>query len=318
MLEAGVSLGSEWICIKCKADQLYRTARDEIICGNCAAQYPIVDGVPVFVGDSEAHKAHMDKSLSEKREWYWNEQILGKNEDPWHDIGRRRYAALSDMLRAYVPKGKPILDLGCGDGRNLQLLKTVASGVTGTDYNLLRLQRAKGMAEGYESLCVSEVNALPFCDCSWDIVYFDQVLEHMPDPGQALESVHRILRHHGVLILGVPNEGCWYHQLKFRIKPSLLKKTDHVNFFTEKSIRALVERCGFAVKRTMGMTWGLPATGDGVLGPMTKVDRALRRYVWYNSVWERLGRVFLPGQYFELYLACIKVGDSETEPGKKG
>ena len=107
-------------------------------------------------------------------------------------------------------------------------------------------------------------------------------------------------------MLGVPNEGCWYHNLKFRLKPSLLRKTDHVNFFTLRTLTDLLVRSGFSVQSATGVTWGLPATGDGVLAIPTILDRHLRQVRWYNDAWDWFGRALMPNQYFELYLAASK------------
>lgn len=194
------------------------------------------------------------------------------------------------------------LDLGCGDGRNLQKLRGAGLRCVGVDYNVLRLARTPG-AGGYDFIFMADAKDLPVPDEYFDVVYCDQVLEHVTQPAELLHTVRRILKPRGVLILGVPNEGCWYFQLKFRLKPSLLANTDHVNFFTARTLRGLLEDSGLRVREMFGVTWGLPATGDRLLALPSAIDRLLRPYKWYNVFWDAFGRVLLPGQYFELYSA---------------
>jgi SAM-dependent methyltransferase len=49
-----------------------------------------------------------------------------------------------------------------------------------------------------------DLQALPFADSTYDIVYASHVLEHVPDDGRALAEIHRILAPGGIAILPVP------------------------------------------------------------------------------------------------------------------
>lgn len=292
------------LCLRCGQSEIC-PQQEGLICRGCGITYPVIDDIPMLVGDLESHLDYINISRVEKPDWYEGVQTHKPEDDVWMHMRRLRYALLAELFRKHIPASKTIVELGCGDGANLKFLKTLVNRVIGTDYNMLRLARAS-RAGGYDALFMSDLRSLPLADKSCEVVYFDQVLEHISDPAKALASVHRILKDTGILVLGVPNEGCWYHQLKFYVKPSLRKKTDHVNFFTEQSLSELLEQSGFVVWEARGMGWGLPFMSGKYLRPVEKMEMLLRRYRWYNKLWESLGSWLLPGQFFELYLVCSK------------
>jgi SAM-dependent methyltransferase len=309
MLPVNSPLGKDRICLRCSRPALYVRSATTIVCASCGKEYPIVEGVPVLVEDFAAHREYLASAMAGREEWYTREQVLPSGLDPWLHLHRLRDAVITDLCRKHAGPIEEILDLGCGDGRNGRLLRTLGARVVGTDYNLLRLARAHGTSCLYDSLFMSNLLALPLPDRSCRAILFDQVLEHVPEPAKALNSIARVLCDEGVLVVGIPNEGCWYHQLKFRIKPSLLQKTDHVNFFTSRSIAGLLAETGFEIVETRRLGWGLPAGSDhSLLGAITRVDSWLRRRAWYNKAWELIGRTLLPNQHFLLYLMVRKAG----------
>ena len=44
-----------------------------------------------------------------------------------------------------------------------------------------------------------------FCDNAFDIVFINEVLEHIPDQESALDEIHRVLKHDGQFALFAPN-----------------------------------------------------------------------------------------------------------------
>ena len=145
-----------------------------------------------------------------------------------------------------------ILDAGCGDGINLLGLNQAAglpsgSALYGVDYNPIRLARAHGVAPRAR-LQQASLYSLPFGGGRFDVVLCNHVIEHVPEPGNALRELFRVLRPGGLLIVGVPNEGCLMARVRNRfIQPRIGRETDHVNFFTAQSLARLIAGAGFKV-----------------------------------------------------------------------
>jgi SAM-dependent methyltransferase len=69
------------------------------------------------------------------------------------------------------------------------------------------------------------------------------VLEHLEDPGLAIDEVHRLLEPGGALYLTVPDAGSLVARLMGRKWWSVLPM--HLQYFTRKSTRRLLDGHGF-------------------------------------------------------------------------
>jgi 2-polyprenyl-3-methyl-5-hydroxy-6-metoxy-1,4-benzoquinol methylase len=81
---------------------------------------------------------------------------------------------------------------------------------------------------------------------SWDVVTLWDVLEHMPNPHQELEEIHRVLKRQGILALETQNIDSWL--------PKILGKNWghfghhlHLFHFTPKTITRILADTGFRV-----------------------------------------------------------------------
>lgn len=129
----------------------------------------------------------------------------------WWFAGRR---AIIASLLGTLPcrESCQLLDIGCGTGANLPMLRQFAGKnghVTAVDFSPLALQFArdqKSDAKNTATLSMLQGDALhlPFADNSFDVVTMLDVLEHLSDDALALSEVHRVLRPGGALVLSVP------------------------------------------------------------------------------------------------------------------
>ncbi len=157
-----------------------------------------------------------------------------------------------------------VLDAGCGDGINLVGLSQIFAdlgqsiSLSGIDYNELRIERARGL--GLD--CKLNVGALDKTGLSCgavDFILLNHVLEHIPDKAAVLAELRRVLRPGGLLIVGVPNEGCALAKLRNHVlQRSVLRTTDHVHFFTAPALRRDLEAADFDVTRVAGEGFFLP------------------------------------------------------------
>ncbi len=100
---------------------------------------------------------------------------------------------------------KTLLDAGCGTGGLLARLATAYPDriVIGLDAD--RAACARAAAKSARPVCAGSVNALPFADAAFGVIFSADVLCHGGvDERAALAQFHRVLRDGGVLILNLP------------------------------------------------------------------------------------------------------------------
>jgi ubiquinone/menaquinone biosynthesis C-methylase UbiE len=114
--------------------------------------------------------------------------------------------------------GLSLLDVGCGPGTiTTGLAERVAPGtVTAVDAAAGVLDEARRTAgeRGLSNIefAVADVHALDFPDDTFDVVHAHQVLQHLPDPVQALREMRRVCRPEGVVAVRDADFGgmVWY------------------------------------------------------------------------------------------------------------
>jgi SAM-dependent methyltransferase len=97
--------------------------------------------------------------------------------------------------------GERVLDVGCGNGAYLgTLLARSHRGLTcGADLSVGMLHGARRTTDG--PLLVSDAQALPFADDSFDVALAMHMLYHVPDRASAISELRRVLRPGGVALV---------------------------------------------------------------------------------------------------------------------
>ncbi len=259
----------------------------------------MLDGIPLLVRERETVEAAIAEAKESGRtQWYEAAQDVQCHGAYRHHVRKRR-AYLDGVLGAFrrARTGKTVaLDLGCGDGVHLEWLGSYADRVYGSDYNILRLARARAR-EAAAAVFMGEITNYPARDASFDLVFFNHVLEHIPDDAAALAETHRILKEGGLLVLGVPNEGAMFWRLAYRLQPLVRAQSDHVHFYTAATLGAKCRAAGFTVRQIEHLGWGVPHWS---------LDERLRRYKAVDDAFDAIGRRLVPHQATSLYLLLTK------------
>jgi SAM-dependent methyltransferase len=169
-------------------------------------------------------------------------------------------------LEATLPGRGRILDFGCGAGYFLERALKRGWDAYGVDFGswIYKAAAARSVANVY----VGPLQDHKFPDGFFDVICANQVLEHLSSPKADLGEIRRTIRSGGLFYCNVPN----YHCLSIllgRDDFELNEPPQHVNYFTPKSLRTLLETCRFKVLRTStygGLKWenliGRPITSD--------------------------------------------------------
>jgi SAM-dependent methyltransferase len=124
----------------------------------------------------------------------------GDREEGLSPVRRINNRRLLRALEAIAP-GRRLLDIGCGPGFFLKSAAAWGYQVIGVEPDANTVERARAHAEvrhGYFP------EASP-PDQDFDVIVMNDVLEHMPDPGAAIDACWRKLRPGGVLVLNCPS-----------------------------------------------------------------------------------------------------------------
>src|SRR4029453_14608160 len=96
--------------------------------------------------------------------------------------------------------GKWILDVGCGIGTYVKRFRDFSPHVDGTDVSAKRLADST-----MPNLVAAAGEALPFGETTFDVLVFNEVIEHVKDDHQTIEDALRVLRPGGHIVIYAPN-----------------------------------------------------------------------------------------------------------------
>ena len=129
---------------------------------------------------------------------------------PFLWIMNRSHSKLTDWGLQHVSINKDfrILDIGCGGGRTIQKLATIASegSVRGVDYAsgsvaVSRRKNAQLIKRGVVEVREASVSQLPFADCSFDLATAVETQYYWPDLVNDMKEVRRVLKPGGRLVV---------------------------------------------------------------------------------------------------------------------
>lgn len=173
----------------------------------------------------------------------------------------RLYEAPRRDLLPFFPVGaRRMLDVGCGAGGFGRTVLDAHPGVSvcGVEPYPPAAQRARDI--GYEFVVTGEFPATAgeLAAYRFDVVFFNDVLEHTLDPTELLDAARELLSDDGCVVASIPNirhfSVLWdlvrHDQWRYEDR-GLLDRT-HLRFFTSRTMRALFEDHGWTVRSMTG------------------------------------------------------------------
>lgn len=160
----------------------------------------------------------------------------------------RLFAEKTALVGALIPKSGSVLDVGCATGYFLALMRRRGYRVQGVEISEFAAVHARKNA-GVE-IYVGQLPEAGLPSESFDLVCFWDTLEHLSDPVCFLREAHRILKNLGLLLVETMNVHTLSRLLLGERWP-LLAPPYHLQYFSRRSLLALLEREGFRVVRAV-------------------------------------------------------------------
>ena len=148
-------------------------------------------------------------------------------------------------INKYVEPGR-ILDIGCGRGLFLNVMRNGGWDAVGTELNKETASYATKVY-GLEVL-TGDLIKHKLDEESLDAININQVLEHLKNPNEVLLECRRLLRRGGLLLISVPD----LRSLQFALGKEnwfLLDLPFHLFHFTEEGLVGLLKTHGFEIRR---------------------------------------------------------------------
>ena len=138
-----------------------------------------------------------------------------------------------------------ILDIGCGDGLLLYYLKQYGWDCYGVEPGEIAARYANETL-GLNVLNIT-IDNIRYENDFFDVVNLHHVFEHLDEPLEALRQIKYVLKSDGYLVIGVPNFNGFDSKI-FGKRWVGLKLPQHLFQYTEKTLKAMVEKSGFKIE----------------------------------------------------------------------
>jgi len=160
----------------------------------------------------------------------------------------------TEMILSHLacsPSEIRLLDVGCGTGWFLDYAKSLSFDVAGQEFGKdLAKYTAKKLGIKVWDEPITAIPESEKFDC---ITLFD-VIEHVPNPGEVIQSISNHLNPGGISLIFTPNLDSWAFN-KLGNRNSLIMPVEHLFYFTRESLNILIKQANLDVLRyeTKGM-----------------------------------------------------------------
>ena len=164
-----------------------------------------------------------------------------------------------------------VLDVGCGEGYALAFFNRMGWSVRGLDYSRAGIvsknpEVANKLLEGdvFQLLAAENTSG-----ARYELIWLQNVLEHVLDPVALMTSLRQLVKPGGVLVVTVPND---FSQLQLQAleqdhidKPFWIALPDHLSYFSRDSLQNIGKATGWNCIDVLGdfpVDWFLYHTGS--------------------------------------------------------
>lgn len=185
-----------------------------------------------------------DKQYTNEEIQYFNNKIAEK------------YFIINKLLKIESNNIPTILDIGCGEGWTLNFFKNLNWNVTGIDFSDNGCKNHNPhLIENLITGDIYENISKLITNNKFDVIWLDNVLEHVINPKDLLEKCRLLIKENGVLIIEVPNDFSVLQN--YLISNNIVENEfwialpDHLSYFNKDGLNNLANDAGWHSKFLM-------------------------------------------------------------------
>jgi 2-polyprenyl-3-methyl-5-hydroxy-6-metoxy-1,4-benzoquinol methylase len=149
------------------------------------------------------------------------------------------------------------IDIGCGEGFALSFFSKKGIKSLGVDFSDfgIKNQNPDQLTNFRQGNVLTEIDKLIAEEKTFDLLWLDNVLEHVINPENLLKKCYQLCNPEGFVIIEVPNDFSNYQN--FLLSEELIKKQhwqitpDHLNYFSPESLTNICNGFGFELTSQM-------------------------------------------------------------------
>jgi len=174
-----------------------------------------------------------------------------------------------EAIRRLLKEGDKVLDVGCGLGiYTSNPLSYLPVSITAIDVDPKTVDYANDRNQNSNLEFVVALGETFETDDKYDLIICSHILEHIEEPIKLLKNMGKLIKEGGLLYVAIPNGFGWFEMQNFlprmlwrlswgrkliekmiggNYKDSLNREDWHINFFTVKRIKRILENSGWQV-----------------------------------------------------------------------
>jgi 2-polyprenyl-3-methyl-5-hydroxy-6-metoxy-1,4-benzoquinol methylase len=147
-----------------------------------------------------------------------------------------------------------LLDIGCGEGWTLQYFYNQGWKIKGLDYSSFGVKQHNPAMSDY--LLQGDIyETLSQLDERFDVIWLENVLEHVLNPASLLQQIIKLMSSQSLLVITVPNDfSILQHklmELNCIDEPFWVMPPDHISYFNREGLAQLCAAIGLKKKCDM-------------------------------------------------------------------
>jgi len=152
-----------------------------------------------------------------------------------------RSKQFDDFIQKFSLKGKKVIEVGCGCGEYLSIMKQSGADTYGLEHSTELVQQSvkNGLkvSKGFIKNNDYKIDNAPF-----DAFFILNFLEHLPDPNSILKGIYNNLTDDGIGIVEVPN-------FDMILQKNIVSEfiSDHLFYFTRETLNTTLNLNGFEI-----------------------------------------------------------------------